>query len=612
MAEAIAGVLEHGGMLICEAGTGTGKTFAYLVPALASGARVIVSTGTRTLQDQLFHRDLPLVRRALASGGSMALLKGRANYLCLQRLADAVARGTLLADGQRDLLAVEQWSGRTRSGDIAELGELTESSPVWPVVTSTAENCLGQECRYYDECFVVRARRAAAAADVVVVNHHLFLADMSLREEGFGEIVPSADLIIFDEAHQLPDLVAQFFGTSVSGRQLLELARDSVAAQAVEAGEQPEVAGMCGGLESAVADLRASFGGPDRRIDWAGVTEDCEAQAVLGDVRDRLGALAEALAAMAERGTRLANVARRAALLRERLAIFIAATAGDVRWVELHRRSFVLHRTPIDVATSFRARLRQYPCAWVFTSATLAVGEDFSFFAGRLGLEDAETRRWDSPYDYRTQALLYVPPLDGLPGEPGYTAAVCAAAVPVLAASAGRAFVLFTSHRALREAATILAARIPYPLLVQGEAPRAELLARFRTTPQAVLLGTASFWEGVDVRGEALSCVIIDKLPFAAPDDPVARARAALLREEGRNAFREFQLPEAVIALKQGVGRLIRDETDRGVLVLCDPRLFTRAYGRVFRAGLPAMTVTREIADVRAFFAAAGGAAGSH
>ncbi len=607
MAAAVAAAIDAGATLVCEAGTGTGKTFAYLVPALTCGRRVIISTGTRTLQDQLYHRDLPLVRRALGAGVTLALLKGRANYLCRERLGAALTGALPLADGYAaDLERVRAWSARTRSGDVAELDAVAEGSAVWPAVTSTADNCLGTECTSWNECFVVQARRDAAAADVVVVNHHLFLADMTLREEGFGEVLPSAEVVVFDEAHQLPDLATRFFGASISSRQLGELARDVTAARRAEAADAHALDRHAAALEHALGILLARLGGAERRADWREFAADARLAQALEALAEGLAALAAALEVCAERGPALAGAARRALQFDARLQLFRDPDpAPAVRWLETQRRAFTLHRTPLDVAQAYRNRVAHYPCAFVYTSATLAVGDDFSWFVRRLGLEAAHTQRWTSPYDFRRQALLYLPALPCEPRDPHYTRAVCDAAVPVLEASRGRAFVLFTSHRALREAAALLAARVGFPLLVQGEAPRAELLERFRDTAHAVLLGTASFWEGVDVRGEALSCVIIDKLPFASPDDPMLRARAEQLRREGGNPFRDQQLPEAVLALKQGVGRLIRDSRDRGVLVLCDPRLRTRGYGRVFIAGLPPMTVSADIDDVRRFFAPA-------
>lgn len=604
MAEAVADALKCFGALVCEAGTGTGKTFAYLVPALLSGRKIIISTGTRNLQDQLFHKDLPVVRRALGVSASVALLKGRSNYLCRYRLDQALAEGRRGPAAAHQLQAVAGWAGRTRCGDIAELSELPEDADLWPRVTSTADNCLGQDCPSFGECFVVKARREAAAADVVVANHHLFMADMALRDEGFGEVLPGAEAVIFDEAHQLHDVAAQFFGLAVTGRQLLDLARDLKAAQLAEAGDMPGLRDRADDLEQALRVMRLALGEGRPRGVWP---PGEAAAAALAALEGSLDALAGALEPAAERGRELENCLRRGQSLAGRLQQFAGSEDEDqVRWFETQGRGFALRATPMDVAAAFQARRRAYRCAWVFTSATLAVGESFDYFLHRLGLEEAESRRWDSPFDYSRQSLLYLPPLDLDPGAPGYTRAVVETALPVLQASRGRAFLLFTSHRALNEAEGLLRDRLDYPLLVQGQAPRGILLESFRATPHAVLLGTSSFWEGVDVRGEALSCVIIDKLPFASPDDPLLRARCEALRRAGMNPFRDYQLPEAVLTLKQGAGRLIRDEADRGVLMICDPRLGSRSYGRRFLEALPPMPRTRNLEEVVVFFAADG------
>jgi ATP-dependent DNA helicase DinG len=607
MADRVGEAIENYETLVCEAGTGTGKTFAYLVPALLSGKKVIISTGTKNLQDQLFHKDLPVVRKALGLPVSVALLKGRANYLCLHRLDQNRDGGRLRSPKVlSDLSAIQSWAGRTRSGDIAELSEVAETSPVWPLATSTAENCLGQECAFFKECFVVKARREAAASDVLVVNHHLFLADMALREEGFGEVLPGAEAVIFDEAHQLPEAAAQFFGLAVSSRQLVELSRDTLKAWAAEARDMGELRERAEQMETAIRRFRLALGGSNGRGNWAERRKDPVVSAMLEALAGSLADLAASLETAAGRGKALENCRDRASALSGRLARFApdakAADRNVVRWFETSERGFLLHETPLDVSEPFRARLSAYKSTWVFTSATLAVGEDFGHFKSRLGITEAREARWESPFDFARQALLYLPRLDLDPRDPGYTRQVVETALPVLQASGGRAFLLFTSHRALRETEERLRGRTPFPLLVQGQAPRGELLEEFRRLGNAVLLGAASFWEGVDVRGEALSLVVIDKLPFAAPDDPVTQARIEAMRERGQNPFLDYQLPEAIIALKQGVGRLIRDPQDRGVLMLCDPRLMTKSYGRVFLKALPPLPVTHALRDVQSFF----------
>lgn len=609
MAEAVAAALEDRATLVVEAGTGTGKTFAYLVPALLSGRRVIISTGTRHLQDQLYHRDLPTVRDALGVSVQTALLKGRANYLCKHRLDLTLAEGRLRSRLQlAQLEDIHAWAGRTRSGDIAELSGIPEDSPLWPRVTSTTDNCLGQECGEYQRCHVVNARRAAQEADLVVINHHLLLADMALKEEGFGDLLPGADAFIIDEAHQLPETAAQFFGIGLGSRQLEELGRDTLAEHLREAGDMQSLPDCVQLLDSQVKDLRLALGERERRAAWSEVQDNPQLRARCEALRESLQALTAWLEVAAPRGKGLDACWRRAQLLLLRLVqTTTEPPEGHVHWFETHRHSFRLQLTPLEIATTFQQRMQELPSAWVFTSATLAVGDSFAHFAHRMGLEEPRTLRLDSPFDYARNALLYHPTGLPDPNDAAYTSAVIEAVRPVLAASRGRAFLLFTSHRALREAAGLLQGTLDYPLLQQGEAPRAELLERFRALGNAVLLGTSSFWEGVDVRGEALSCVVIDKLPFASPGDPLLQARLDALRASGGNPFMEEQLPRAVITLKQGIGRLIRDVQDRGVLVLCDPRLTGKPYGKVFLRSFPPMRRSRELADVVEFFAAEAG-----
>ncbi len=605
MARAVAEAIEQGEVLVVEAGTGTGKTFAYLVPALVSGRRVIVSTGTKALQDQLYFRDLPRVRSVLGARVKASLLKGRANYLCLYRLEQTVREGHLASrEEARQLAAVRAWSARTRHGDRMELAEVPEDAPLWPRVTSTAENCLGSECPFFDDCHVVKARRAAAEADIVVVNHHLLLADLALKQEGFGEILPGADAFIIDEAHQLPELAGQFFSHSVSARQLEELVRDALTEAGAASGAGNLLLEPCDAVQQALRELRLAIQPLSARGALAEWLREDGAARTLVTMREAVEGLADALAGQAERTRGLASVHERAEVLAARLARIEETDAADeVRWYEKRGRGVVLHATPLDLATPLAALREATQAAWVHTSATLSVGGDFRHLRQQLGLVDPLELALESPFDYARQALCYLPPELPPPRAEDYVERVIEAVLPVLEASRGRAFLLFTAHRALQRAAALLEGRVPWPLFVQGSAPRHRLLEDFRRSGHGVLLGAASFWEGVDVAGEALSVVVIDKLPFAAPDDPLLQARLEALERSGGNAFMDWQVPSAVIAFKQGAGRLIRDVSDRGVLVLCDPRLTARGYGKLFLASLPPMPRTRALEDVRAFFA---------
>lgn len=602
MARHVASALEEQRTLIIEAGTGTGKTFAYLVPALVSGRRVIVSTGTRALQDQLYHRDLPAVCGALGRPVRVALLKGRANYLCRHRLdlaeQQAYARG-VRREIASALPKVRAWAHQTRCGDIAELPGLGEQDPVWSWVTSTRENCLGLDCPLYETCFVLAARREAQAADTVVVNHHLLMADLVLKEEGFGDLLPGADAVVIDEAHQLPDIAAQFLGYSVSTRQLSALVKD-VSGELL-LGHQMGIGidSALSGLEMQVAAVIAAAGGRDARLEHSQWPEPLVE--ALDGLSMRAAQLAEALEPLSDEGTgAYARLCQRLVEQATRLgALTHGEATGGVRWVESSTRSVSCHYAPVDVATPLAALMQAQAGTWILTSATLAVGDDFSHFKRRSGLAQAEAVRFESPFDFASQAVLYLPEGLGDPGLAGHARAVIGAALPVLDASGGRAFLLFTSHRALREGAEALrrswGEAPPVPVLVQGDGSRDQLLRRFREAGNAVLLGTGSFWEGVDVKGPALSVVVIDKLPFAVPDDPMLKARLDAIRERGGNPFFEEQVPQAVIALKQGVGRLIRDAGDSGVVMLCDNRLLSRGYGRSFLASLPPMRRTREL-----------------
>lgn len=619
MAGRVAEALATRGTLIVEAGTGTGKTFAYLVPALLSNSRVLISTGTRTLQDQLFAKDVPLVARALGAPARIALLKGRSNYLCRQRLLRAGAQGALEGMSPRDPLRarLEAWAAVTRSGDLAEVPGMTEGHPLWAQVTSTRENCLGQRCEEFARCHVAAARREAQEADVVVVNHHLLLADLALKEDGFGDLLGTSDAVILDEAHQLPDLATQFFGERIGSRQVENLLADGRAAL-LRAGLAPASLGPAlHGVEQATSAMLAVLPRGLAAMRWEDSGVDLESFVLgLAAALGTLGAALEAASAEVE----VEQVAGRAVALGQSLErIALCGEEEGARTVESTGRGFVLGLLPFDIAARFAALVAARRAAWVFTSATLSVGEDFSHFASRLGLAETPTLRIASPFDYESQALLYLP--EGMPDptRPEYVDAVIDASLPLLDASGGGAFLLFTSHRALQRGAARLRERWEWatdlPVLVQGESPRERLLQQFREHGSAVLLGTASFWEGVDVKGQALRLVVIEKLPFASPEDPLVKSRIDHLRRHGGNPFRDYQLPEAVLALKQGFGRLIRSEDDRGLIAICDPRLLGKSYGRVFRASLPEMPATRDLGEATRFLArlapAAAGQAGA-
>jgi ATP-dependent DNA helicase DinG len=619
MAAAVARTIRDSGRLVAEAGTGTGKTFAYLVPALVSGGKVIVSTGTKTLQDQLFERDLPLVRDALRLPLTIALLKGRANYVCLHHLERTSREGRLPSrDDARHLSRIVRFAQASERGDRAGLADVPENASIWPLVTSTRENCLGSNCGFFRECFVMKARKEALDADIVVVNHHLFFADVMLRDEGVSELLPACDTVILDEAHQLPDTATLFFGEQTTSGQLSDLARDAEAALRSGARDVP-------GLPDAAADLVPAVKRVRLVLGAAGGKLPREVALARGEVADALDALVVAadrlgagLAAVAERSEDLASLAARADDVARRLARWRHAESAPeddgeayIRWADVTPHGFQLHASPLSVARIFRRQIESSGRSWIFTSATLAVAGDFDLYTSTLGLADASTGCWQSPFDYARQALLYLPRDLPQPGAAEHTDAVVDAVLPVLRASGGRAFLLFTTLRALARAKERVAqglARegLDFPLLVQGEGSKTELLERFRRLGNAVLLGSASFWEGVDVAGDALSVVVIDKLPFAPPDDPLLAARLKKLEDDGGNAFRDWQLPQAAISLKQGAGRLIRTETDRGVLMIGDPRLVEKSYGKVLWRSLPPMRRTRELADVEAFFAAGG------
>jgi ATP-dependent DNA helicase DinG len=611
MAEIIADALARRRRCVIEAGTGIGKTFAYLVPTLFAGKRVIVSTGTRTLQDQLFHRDLPMVARALGRPVRVAILKGRANYLCLHRLelTERDSATTRRRDQLATLNLIRRWSHATQRGDIGELSAVGENDPLWQAVTSTRENCIGVDCPVFQRCHVVAARREAQAADVVVVNHYLLMADLLLKEQGFGDLLPGADAIVIDEAHQLPEVAEQFLGFAVSARQIQNLCRDVTAELQIQRLAGEDLPRSVTTLQRTLADaIDALQSERCESNEWPNAFVDAlvEIGEQLRDVATQLTALVEPLPAMSAAQARALELA-------ERIGVLVSGNNADgekqngVRWAEAARQGFSVHYAPIDVAQQLGAIIDGHDAAWIFTSATLAIAGDFSHYLRRVGIDDVATHCYGSPFDYAQQALLYLPRDLDAPASALHTRQVINAALPVLTASGGRAFLLFTSHRALRAGASYLQELWgndpPYPLLIQGDSPRDQLLQRFREAGNAVLLGTGSFWEGVDVKGAALAVVVVDKLPFAVPDDPVMKARLAAIERNGGNPFFDEQVPQAVLALKQGVGRLIRDVADFGVVMLCDRRLVTKPYGRIFLKSLPNMPRTDVLGDVTSFLA---------
>lgn len=604
MAKTIFAAVEKGEDLICEAGTGTGKTMAYLVPALLAKRKTIISTGTRHLQDQLKQKDLPLVLEALALPVTTMVLKGRANYLCLERLQMAT-NGTVSLNQRQltELQTVIDWGIGTITGDINELSTLAESSSIKSLVTSTTENCLGQTCPKFDDCFVFKNRKAALEADVVITNHHLLLADMDLRENGFGEVLPLADVMIFDEAHQLPELASVYFSKSLGSRQLLELVTDVRQAIYQEAKDSADPMPILGAVERQIRDLRLLFGRGDRRLSWQAVLEDTALSTELPKLLVVYQSLLELLEPIIARGKKLDHCYQRAKQHYDYIETYSAINDETIiRWLELKGQHFYFNSTPVDIAETFQRRLASYDASHVFTSASLAMDNDFSHFSRQLGLEKVETCIWNSPFDYERQTRLYLPIDLPDPNQPDFFERFIERVIELVSYSKGHAFILFTSHAALARAAKPLKEAIDYPFFVQGSAPRAQLLNQFRQTKHAVLLGTSSFWEGVDVKGDALLLVIIEKLPFASPDDPVLQARLNHLKKQGVNPFLNYQVPQAAIALKQGVGRLIRDCHDRGVCVICDKRIIRKGYGKQFIKALPPMPISHDMATVQSFF----------
>ncbi|MGM0525826.1 MAG: ATP-dependent DNA helicase [Pseudomonadota bacterium] len=597
MATAIETTIKNSKQLVVEAETGTGKTFAYLAPILLAKDKAIVSTGTKNLQEQLFHRDLPTLRKILSPKKVIALLKGRANYLCLYRLEQAQQQAGQFAPAvQNQLLKVKRWSTMTRSGDIGELNELQEDAQVMPLVTSTKDNCLGRDCPVYDECHLVKAREEAKKADIVVVNHHLFFADLALKDTGFGEIIPDSDVVVFDEAHQVPDIASQYFGEAISSRQLMEMAEEITRLCLTELKDLSQATQMARMFEQVVKDWRLQFPREPMRGNWRDWRQQADMPSATQRLEEKLELLVEVLKTARGRHKEMDNLIERG---EEYLSLWQqlmnTEETGFSYWFETTSRHVVLHQTPLSVAKKFGGLVRHSQRAWVFTSATIAVNEKFEHFTHRLGLFDAETLLLASPFDFSTQAMLCLPRY--LPEANDYNrhSHLADIAQQCISHNRGGTFLLFTSHRMLQQMADYLRDILDRKIFVQGDAGKTELLKQFTEAGNAVLLGTSSFWEGVDVRGDALRCVIIDKLPFASPDDPLLNARVEDARLRGVDAFNTIQLPQAIIALKQGAGRLIRDKHDRGVLLVCDNRMVNRYYGARFLNSLPPMARTRDL-----------------
>nr|WP_222938488.1 ATP-dependent DNA helicase [Duffyella gerundensis] len=603
MAQAVSDIISERGELVVEAGTGTGKTYAYLAPALRSGKKVIISTGSKALQDQLYSRDLPTIARALDFKGRLALLKGRSNYLCLERMEQqSMAGGELQAQAMSDLVHLRGWASETVDGDISTCAAVAEDSTIWPLVTSTNDNCLGSDCPLYKECFVVKARRKSMDADVVVVNHHLFLADMVVKDSGFGELIPEADVMIFDEAHQIPDIASQYFGQQLSSRQLLDLAKDINIAYRTEIRDVQQLQKSADRLAQCAQDFRLRLGDSSFRGNLRELMQDKEVQRAFTLLDDALELCYDVIKLSLGRSALLDAAFDRAALYRARLKrLRDTSQPGFSYWYECNSRHFILALTPLSVSDRFREVMNDRPAAWIFTSATLAVNENMDHFIDRLGVKGAKTLILSSPFDYTRQALLCVPRNLPSPNQPGGARQLAIMLAPLIEANNGRCFFLCTSHQVMRELAAQFRAMLTLPVLLQGETSKGQLLKQFVAAGNALLVATSSFWEGVDVRGDALSLVIIDKLPFTSPEDPLLKARMEDCRLRGGEPFDDVQLPDAVITLKQGVGRLIRDVDDRGVLVICDNRLVMRPYGALFLNSLPPTPRTRDIDRAAAF-----------
>ena len=600
MAVAVNDTIQTGGNLVIEAGTGVGKTFAYLLPALLSGKQLVVSTGTKNLQDQLYKRDLPAILKILELYPKTALLKGRNNYLCLYRLENTLASGRLPdPKAVKHLSMVNRWRDKTVTGDLGDLSVLPENSSIIPLVTSTAENCLSQDCPFIEDCHLAAARENARKAKVLVVNHHLLLADLVLKEDGFGELLPDTDIFIIDEAHHLSKTAYQFYGDSLTSRQLNDLCKEVELEYRTEVTDCRDLLLDSERLAKQVKEFRMVLPDFDIKEEWR---SNNNIQSAVEDLMLKINKLIDIVKVNSTRTKTLESCFERLLGFRNTLNEFSSTDKNTksvnnnrINWYETNRGSFRLHTTPLDVAELFQASRQRYATSsWIMTSATLAVNNNFEHYIAELGWQGVEQKILPSSFDYQSQAYLYIPRYLSSPGDKKHTELVVERCLPLLQVTLGRAFLLFTSHRALRIAAEKLREYDAFNCLVQGEASKDELLQRFKAEPNSVLIATGSFWEGVDVTGAALSMVVIDKLPFAAPDDPILSAKIARCKQQKGNPFYELQIPEAVLSLKQGVGRLIRSVSDKGVVCICDPRIVGKDYGGLFVNSLPDMKRTRD------------------
>lgn len=607
MARLIAHDIECGQSHMIEASTGIGKSFAYLVPVFLSQQKTVISTGTKNLQDQLYFKDIPLIRKTIINARKTALLKGRRNYCCPYRINWYRQQPSFQQRETASVFAaLSEWSLETSSGDISEFSAIAENDPLWFYATSTTDNCLGSHCPSFSECFVLKARKQALDADIIVINHHLYFSDLTLKQAGFGEILPEADVLIFDEAHQLPDVASHFYGDQLSLHQLQHLCRDIVAAELSETADSKALSLSAGQLLKAGADFRLALTPFPQKSDWSGIQFAPQIKQAITTMKHAISTLLEALEPLACRGKELANCHRRLTSVATFLAEFYAPEATQVNWYEWHDRGFRLMLSPLETGEQFRQQLDQLFCQSVFfTSATLSAQQSFDYYRYRMGLDGIKESCFDSPFDYQQQAMLYIP--DDLPDppEPKYARLFGQRCCELIQATDGYCFILFTSYRMLDWTAGFLRGKISNPLFIQGDYQRSQLLQHYLQAKRGVLLGTSSFWEGIDVKGDQLRCVIIDKLPFKSPQDPLYRKRLQQVNRQGGNAFMDVQIPEATINLRQGIGRLIRDINDRGIVTLCDNRLNSKAYGKALLDSLPPMPKTQDLATVKRFAAQA-------